>query len=52
MKVLIFIHPYQSVKSMQGILKIMYELEKDLCEISGIDCFSLQQTLGANGEFT
>jgi glycine dehydrogenase subunit 2 len=47
-----FIHPYQPVKSMQGVLKIMYELEKDLCEISGMDCFSLQQAAGAHGEFT
>ncbi|OEG69760.1 glycine dehydrogenase [Candidatus Endomicrobiellum trichonymphae] len=47
-----FIHPYQPAKSMQGVLKIMYELEKDLCEISGMDCFSLQQAAGAHGEFT
>ncbi|BAG14201.1 aminomethyl-transferring glycine dehydrogenase subunit GcvPB [Candidatus Endomicrobiellum trichonymphae] len=47
-----FIHPYQPGKSMQGVLKIMYELEKDLCEISGMDCFSLQQAAGAHGEFT
>jgi glycine dehydrogenase subunit 2 len=43
-------HPYQPAKSMQGVLKIMYELEKDLCEISGMDCFSLQQAAGAHGE--
>jgi glycine dehydrogenase subunit 2 len=47
-----FIHPYQPSKSMQGVLEIMYELEKDLCEISGMDFFSLQPAAGAHGEFT
>jgi glycine dehydrogenase subunit 2 len=44
------IHPYQPLESMQGILEIMYELESDLCEISGMDYFSLQQAAGAHGE--
>lgn len=45
------IHPYQPADTMQGILEIMYELERDLCEISGMDSFSLQQAAGAQGEF-
>jgi glycine dehydrogenase subunit 2 len=46
------IHPYQAQESMQGILEIIYKLEKDLCEISGLDYFSLQPAAGAHGEFT
>ncbi|MDR3253349.1 MAG: aminomethyl-transferring glycine dehydrogenase subunit GcvPB [Endomicrobium sp.] len=46
-----FIHPYQPPESMQGILEIMYGLERDLCELSGMDYFSLQQAAGAQGEF-
>ncbi|MDR3256245.1 MAG: aminomethyl-transferring glycine dehydrogenase subunit GcvPB [Endomicrobium sp.] len=45
------LHPYQNQETIQGILEIMYELERDLCEISGMDCFSLQQAAGAHGEF-
>lgn len=45
------IHPYQPADTMQGILEIIYELERDLCEISGMDYFSLQQAAGAQGEF-
>ncbi|MDR2666040.1 MAG: aminomethyl-transferring glycine dehydrogenase subunit GcvPB [Endomicrobium sp.] len=45
------LHPYQDSKTIQGVLEIMYNLEKDLCEISGMDCFSLQQAAGAHGEF-
>ncbi len=45
------IHPYQPQESMQGILEVMHNLEKDLCEVSGMDYFSLQQAAGAHGEF-
>jgi glycine dehydrogenase subunit 2 len=45
------IHPYQPIETMQGVLEVMYELEKDLCEVSGMDTFSLQQAAGAHGEF-
>ncbi|MBI1871639.1 MAG: aminomethyl-transferring glycine dehydrogenase subunit GcvPB [Chlamydiae bacterium] len=45
------IHPYQSEGLSQGILTVMYELEKSLCEISGMDRFSLQPCAGAHGEF-
>ncbi|MDR1784761.1 MAG: aminomethyl-transferring glycine dehydrogenase subunit GcvPB [Endomicrobium sp.] len=46
------LHPYQDSKTVQGVLEVMYNLEKDLCEISGMDCFSLQQAAGAHGEFS
>ncbi|MDR1086930.1 MAG: hypothetical protein LBL16_01600 [Endomicrobium sp.] len=45
------IHPYQYVESMQSILEIIYKLEKDLCEVAGMDNFSLKQAAGAHGEF-
>jgi glycine dehydrogenase subunit 2 len=45
------VHPYQPIETMQGVLEVMYELEKDLCEVAGMDNFSLQQAAGAHGEF-
>lgn len=45
------IHPYQDISTIQGNLQIMFELEKMLCEISGMDFFSLQPAAGAQGEF-
>ncbi|MCL2389994.1 MAG: aminomethyl-transferring glycine dehydrogenase subunit GcvPB [Endomicrobia bacterium] len=45
------IHPYQPAETMQGVLEIMHCLERDLCEISGMDYFSLQPAAGAHGEF-
>jgi glycine dehydrogenase subunit 2 len=45
------IHPNQPAESMQGVLEVMYELERDLCEVAGMDNFSLQQAAGAHGEF-
>ena len=47
-----FIHPCQPAETMQGVLEVMYECERDLCEISGMDYFSLQPAAGAHGEFT
>ncbi|MDD5021232.1 MAG: aminomethyl-transferring glycine dehydrogenase subunit GcvPB [Endomicrobiaceae bacterium] len=46
------VHPYQSEDTIQGSLEIMYELEKDLCEVSGMDAFTLQPAAGAHGEHT
>jgi len=46
------LHPYQSEKLCQGALKLMYELEKILCEIAGMDRFTLQPAAGAHGELT
>ncbi|MFC2162244.1 aminomethyl-transferring glycine dehydrogenase subunit GcvPB [Candidatus Altiarchaeota archaeon] len=46
------IHPYESRENVQGALKIMHELGKDLEEITGMDAFSLQPAAGAHGELT
>ena len=46
------IHPYQDERTVQGALKIMWELEQWLKEITGMDRFTLQPAAGANGEFT
>jgi len=45
-------HPYQPEGSVQGTLQILYELEKFLCEISGMAKVSLQPAAGAHGELT
>ena len=45
------ISPNQPVSTVQGTLQIMYELEKMLCEITGMDNFCLQPAAGAHGEF-
>jgi glycine dehydrogenase subunit 2 len=46
-----YTHPYQEISTIQGNLQIMFELEKMLCEIAGMDFFSLQPAAGAHGEF-
>jgi glycine dehydrogenase subunit 2 len=45
------LHPYQPVSTIQGTLQMMYELERMLSEITGMDAFSLQPAAGAHGEF-
>lgn len=44
-------HPYQDMSTVQGNLQIMFELERMLCEIAGMDYFCLQPAAGAHGEF-
>lgn len=46
------LHPYQDESTIQGTLQMMYELEQMLCEITGMDAFTLQPAAGAQGEFT
>ncbi|MCJ7691596.1 MAG: aminomethyl-transferring glycine dehydrogenase subunit GcvPB [Clostridiaceae bacterium] len=46
------IHPYQSEKTVQGSLQLMYELSEKLAEISGMGQVSLQPAAGAHGELT
>lgn len=46
------LHPHQDESTVQGALQIMYELEKMLCEIGGVDAVTLQPAAGAHGEFT
>ena len=47
-----YVHPYQDERTVQGALKVMWELEQWLKEITGMDRFTLQPAAGANGEFT
>ncbi len=44
------LHPYQPVETVQGILKIYYETQRMLSEISGMDTYSLNPFAGAHGE--
>lgn len=46
------IHPYQDASSIQGSLKIMYNLSKWLEDVSGMDRVTLQPAAGAHGEYT
>ncbi len=36
----------------QGALEVIYEAERQLCEITGMDAFTLQPLAGAHGELT
>ena len=44
------LHPYQPIKSVQGVLEIYYETQRILSELSGLDTFSLNPYAGAHGE--
>jgi len=44
------IHPLQPESTVQGALKLMHEMERMLCEITGMSAFSLQPAAGAQGE--
>ena len=46
------LHPYAPVSWMQGALSIMWDLERYLAEITGLDAVTLQPAAGAQGEFT
>ncbi|NLL82139.1 MAG: aminomethyl-transferring glycine dehydrogenase subunit GcvPB [Tissierellia bacterium] len=46
------VHPLQSEDCSQGSLQLMYELQKTLCEIAGMDKMTLQPAAGAHGEIT
>ncbi|MBF0521694.1 MAG: aminomethyl-transferring glycine dehydrogenase subunit GcvPB [Candidatus Omnitrophica bacterium] len=39
-------------KLTQGSLEVLYEMEKWLCEITGMDAFTMQPLAGAHGELT
>lgn len=45
------IHPLQDDDSVQGALEILFELQRDLAEISGFKTATLQPVAGAQGEF-
>ena len=44
------LHPWQPEESAQGALRLMYELERMLSEITGMEEFSLIPAAGAHGE--
>jgi len=46
------VHPLQPEELSQGALFLMYELERYLAEISGLDRVTLQPAAGAQGELT
>ena len=46
------LHPLSGDENSQGVLQLMYELEKILCEVTGMDAVSLQPAAGAHGELT
>lgn len=46
------IHPLQPAETIQGALRLMYELRQMLAEIGGVDEVSLQPAAGAHGELT
>lgn len=45
-------HPLQDVSTAQGILKLMYDFEQMMCEISGMDAFSFQPAGGGAGIYS
>ncbi|HLJ68317.1 MAG TPA: aminomethyl-transferring glycine dehydrogenase subunit GcvPB [Chloroflexota bacterium] len=46
------IHPYQPEATVQGALRLMYELQELLAAITGMTAFTLQPAAGAHGELT
>ncbi|MGQ9558964.1 MAG: aminomethyl-transferring glycine dehydrogenase subunit GcvPB [Candidatus Oleimicrobiaceae bacterium] len=46
------IHPLQPASTVQGALRLMYELAGYLCEIGGFQGVTLQPSAGAHGELT
>ncbi|HHT9110177.1 MAG TPA: aminomethyl-transferring glycine dehydrogenase subunit GcvPB [Candidatus Brocadiaceae bacterium] len=46
------LHPYQPVEQCQGVLKLLYDLEHMLRDISGMSAFTFQPAAGAHGELT
>ncbi|HLA24614.1 MAG TPA: aminomethyl-transferring glycine dehydrogenase subunit GcvPB [bacterium] len=46
------LHPYAAEDDVQGALELMWELERLLAEVSGMDRLTFQPAAGAHGEFT
>ncbi len=46
------VHPWQPDETAQGTLQLLHELQQYLCEVGGMDAFTLQPAAGAHGEFT
>jgi glycine cleavage system P protein (glycine dehydrogenase) subunit 2 len=45
-------HPMVDASLSQGMLRMMYELEQYMCEMCGLDAFTLSPAAGAQGELT
>ena len=46
------LHPLIEAEDAQGALEVIYELQENLAEITGLPCISLQPAAGAHGEMT
>jgi glycine dehydrogenase subunit 2 len=46
------LHPYQNQRTVQGILRILYEASDLLAKIVGMNKITLQPAAGAHGEYT
>ncbi len=46
------VHPSQPAAASQGLLRLMYDLQQWLADITGMDAISLQPSAGAQGELT
>ncbi len=46
------LHPHQPDSTVQGVLALLFRLQEYLCEIGGMDAFTLQPAAGAHGELT
>lgn len=46
------LHPFEAAADTQGALQLMFELQKMLAEIAGMDAVTLQPVAGAQGELT
>jgi len=46
------VHPYADPDTVQGALELLYNLQRDLAQITGMDAVSLQPAAGAHGELT
>ena len=46
------LHPCQPQETVQGALKLMHELDRQLAEVAGLDRMTLQPAAGAHGELT
>jgi glycine dehydrogenase subunit 2 len=49
---LVDVHPYQPESTIQGLLEILWNVQNDFAEISGLPAVSLQPAAGAHGELT
>lgn len=46
------LHPYQDPATIQGALELLYNLQRDLMALTGMDAITLQPAAGAHGELT